>query len=871
VTLSRRLPVAVGLLIVVLSSALELRAQLTPTITTTALNPAIAGVPYSFQMMATGGIGAYTWAATGLPTGLSITPSGPTGGVISGTTTTAGEFTNVRVTVRDILSNQADRTFTLTVYAQLGISTATLPGGMVNSAYPPQTLTPTGGVAPYSWSLPAGSSLPAGLTLSPAGVISGTPTTAGTTNFTVRVDDGSMQTATRPLSIAISPPTLAITTTSLPPGTVGTAYSQTLTATGGVPPFGWSLSAGSLPQGLTLSPAGVISGTPTSAGTSNFTVRVDDNTPQTAFRPLTIVISAPPLSITTTSLAPGMAGVSYSQNLSATGGTPPYSWSVTGSGSLPQGLTLSSGGALTGTPTSAGTFTFTARVADNGSQADTRSLSITISPPTLEIATTSLPSGTVGIDYSQNLSATGGTPPYGWSLQSGSSLPSGLMLSPSGTISGRPTAAGNSNFTVTVTDSGSQSRSQTLSITISPPVLSVTTTSLPSGTVGAAYSAPALTASGGTPPYSWSLQSGNLPMGLGLSAGGAISGLPTTVGTVNFTVRVADSATQIASRSLSIAINPALLTILSASPLPSGNVGTPYSLTLTATGGIPPFGWSVATGTLPAGLSLSPAGVISGIPTTVGTSNVTIRVDDGLQTAVRVFSISINSVTYTLSLTNIQDMVNPAQQIPIGMSISQPQQIDLQGTLTLAFTSNGAVPNEDPSVVGFSNGTRSADFTIPANTTAAVFQPGLLLLTGTVSGSIVFRADIRNGPTALSVGAITVRQTVPQMTSVGATRTSNTLRIQVTGYSPERKISGVEFGFDVATATGTQRVNLTRSVENEFDAWYRSAASSPYGSSFLFEQTFAVQGDATSIQAVTVKFTNGAGSGSSTAVPITAN
>src|SRR5207244_2708274 len=154
------------------------------------------------------------------------------------------------------------------------------------------------------------------------------PTTAVTPNFNVRVDDGSMQTAARPLSILINPPTLSITTTSLAAGTVGTAYSQTLTATGGTPPFGWSLSTGSLPLGLTLSAAGVISGTPTTAGTPSFTVRVDDGR-QTAFKALTIMISPPPLSVTTASLASGTVGVVYSaQTLSATGGTPPYTWSV---------------------------------------------------------------------------------------------------------------------------------------------------------------------------------------------------------------------------------------------------------------------------------------------------------------------------------------------------------------------------------------------------------------------------------------------------------------------------------------------------------------------------------------------------------------
>src|SRR5207302_283116 len=153
------------------------------------------------------------------------------------------------------------------------------------------------------------------------------------------------QTASQPLSLTINPATLSITTASpLPTGTAGAAYSQPLTATGGTSSYSWSVISGTLPAGLTLS-SGVISGTPTTAAIVSFTVQVTDSGTQTVAIPVSLTISSPQLSIITASLVAGIAGVTYSQTLTASGGTPPYTWSVT-SGTLPTGLTLSSGGVI---------------------------------------------------------------------------------------------------------------------------------------------------------------------------------------------------------------------------------------------------------------------------------------------------------------------------------------------------------------------------------------------------------------------------------------------------------------------------------------------------------------------------------------------
>jgi hypothetical protein len=440
---------------------------------------------------------------------------------------------------------------------------------------------------------------------------------------------------------------LAITTKSLPNGTVGTAYSQTLTASGGVTPYTWTLTAGALPAGLTLSSSGTISGTPTAAGKANFSVKVTDSstpTAQSVSQPFSITITG--LTITTRNLPNGVAGTAYSQTLTASGGITPLTWTLT-AGALPAGLTLSSSGTISGTPTAAGKASFTVKVTDSSTpKPQTVSRPFSISIAGLTITTIYLPNGMVGTAYSQTLTASGGVTPYTWTLTAGA-LPAGLTLSSSGTISGTPTATGTANFTVKVTDSSTptpQTASRPLSITITG--LTITTLYLPSGLVGTAYSQ-TLAAIGGITPFTWTLTAGALPAGLTLSSSGTISGTPTTAGTASFTVKVTDSSTpkpQTVSQPLSIAIIGLTITT---KWLPNGIVGTAYSQTLAAIGGITPFTWTLTAGALPAGLTLSSSGTISGTPTAAGKANFTVTVTDSstptAQTKSQALSIIVNA------------------------------------------------------------------------------------------------------------------------------------------------------------------------------------------------------------------------------------
>jgi len=177
--------------------------------------------------------------------------------------------------------------------AQLSIVTTSLPAGQTGQQYS-QTLMGSGGVPPYTWSITSGS-LPPGLTLvASTGAIAGIPTTTGAFNFTVQLTDSQNNQVSAPLSITITTGPLVILTTALPPGPQGVPYSATLEAGGGAPPYLWSITSGSLPNGLTLNAnTGVISGTPTTTGTSNFTVQVTDSQQNTASAPLSIVVTPP--------------------------------------------------------------------------------------------------------------------------------------------------------------------------------------------------------------------------------------------------------------------------------------------------------------------------------------------------------------------------------------------------------------------------------------------------------------------------------------------------------------------------------------------------------------------------------------------------
>jgi hypothetical protein len=362
---------------------------------------AAVGVPYTpvtFSATDTTSGATLGWSlgAGTLPSGLTLSP----GGVLSGTPVQAQNTPyTFFVTVTDSAGSTASAQFSLTVQpAPLTITTVSpLFSGTVGQPYS-QQFQAAGGVTPYTWSITAGSAAP--LTLNPTtGNLSGTPTTQGTLTFTVQVTDSETkpQTVSQQFTISVDYPLLTIqTSTTLASANAGVPYSQTISATGGDPPYTWSISAGSVPGISIGASTGILSGTPTTAGTYSITIQVTDSAtaPQhTATRIFSLVVSPVTLAIPPATLASGTAGVPYSQPLSATGGTPPYSWSATG---LPAGLNIDpNSGTLTGTPLAAGQFQIVVQVTDSSPSPNVARQGFSLNfalPPVPSVSLTGIPS-----------------------------------------------------------------------------------------------------------------------------------------------------------------------------------------------------------------------------------------------------------------------------------------------------------------------------------------------------------------------------------------------------------------------------------------------------------------------------------------------
>ncbi|MCX6612615.1 MAG: putative Ig domain-containing protein, partial [Acidobacteria bacterium] len=247
------------------------------TLTNSSLTPAVQGIAYSSTLSAIGGTSPYSFSVVSgvLPTGVTVNSSG----LLAGTPATSGTF-NFTVRIIDNALATAHIPLVLLVNNSNGLQilTASLPQGQVGLGYD-ATLSATGGSPSYIWDLAPGSGfLPNGLTITSNGRILGTPNAAGDFSFIVRVRDsnGNGVAALSNYTLRINSSVLSIGTTTLPNGSLGAFYSQALSVTGGVQPFSISVISGSLPPGLSLTSSGVITGTPTAIGTSNFSIRVSD-------------------------------------------------------------------------------------------------------------------------------------------------------------------------------------------------------------------------------------------------------------------------------------------------------------------------------------------------------------------------------------------------------------------------------------------------------------------------------------------------------------------------------------------------------------------------------------------------------------------
>jgi uncharacterized protein (TIGR03437 family) len=389
----------------------------------------------------------------------------------------------------------ASNTANLTVAPPLSINPITLPAGTVNVIYSATTITATGGATPYTWSISSGL-LPPGLSIgNTTGTISGTPSAlAGSPySFTVQVTDANQSTATATYSITIGALPIRIVTGLLPAGVVNLPYPYTtLQATGGVGNYNWTITG--LPAGLTTDGNGDISGTPTSATGSPFSVNVtvSDSTNTSSSRTFSLAISAPlsvagPATLPAASLNTAYPGAT----VTASGGLSPYTWTATG---LPTGLTIGlTTGIISGTPTVAtgSPYAVTVTVEDSTGKTATMAYTLTVNSPLTISGPATLPVGTVGTAYtSTTVTATGGSGVYTWSA---TGLPTGMAIgNTTGAITGTPAGSAGGTYTVvvTVTDSSSNSAAKTYTLTINSLSNVPTITGVSANTEGQSMIAP---------------------------------------------------------------------------------------------------------------------------------------------------------------------------------------------------------------------------------------------------------------------------------------------------------------------------------------------------------------------------------------------
>ena len=432
-----------------------------------------------------------------------------------------------------------------------------------------------------------------------------------------------------PLPMAIS------NNSTLDPLLLGDLSSLQFAGEGGIRPYSWSLHSGTLPPGMALDAiSGRLTGAPEATGSYGFQIQMEDVRGRKLRKSFSVRVNPDTPRITALELPAAVTGEEFAHQFEATLGKPPYTWTATSA--LPPGLILGEDGLLSGTPpmSAAGNYSVAVRATGvNGQFRGARfPLEVRLSEAPVVQTAMALPPGEVGQQYPAGVvfQATGGKAPYSWRLLSG---PAGLLVSQDGTLSGYPAEAspGGDPTPLRVRVTGADGRTATgdFGVAIQPSLAPLVSAAdlLPTARIGVPYRL-VLNATGGNGSLSFEAISG-LPEGFTLTSLGVLSGVALETDTHSILVRVADASGASSFRSLT------LRAVHSATPVITGptrvlaRLGVPLDAALIAVGGVLPYQWSVATGTLPPGVTLNAStGVLEGVPSATGTSVFTSRVTD---------------------------------------------------------------------------------------------------------------------------------------------------------------------------------------------------------------------------------------------------
>ncbi|WP_158240596.1 Ig-like domain-containing protein [Telmatospirillum siberiense] len=664
---------------------------LPPTITVspTSLTAGAVGTAYSQTIIAGGGMAPYSFATSvasgSLPPGLSLS----SGGVLSGTPTTAGTY-SFTVSGTDSSTGGGPVSFTsgtlsLTIYGPpvAGAKTAA-------TAYNTATTIDVSGVITGgpATSVAVAAGPGHGTTSVNGTTITYTPATgyAGSDSFTYTATGPGGTSAPATVSLSVGAPTLSLAPASLATGTVAAAYSQSASASGGAAPYSYSVIAGALPAGLSLTAGGTLFGTPTAAGTFSFTIQAQDSSsgsgPFTVDRAYSLTIAAQAPVAGTKSVAAAYGAATAIDLGSVITGGPATSVAIAATPG--HGTAAASGTTITYTPTTgyygADSFTYTATGPGGTSLA--AAVTITVGAPSIAVSPTTLAAGTVATAYGQTLTASGGKSPYSFSTTVASgALPPGLSLSATGLVSGTPTTAGSYSFTVSGTDSSTGSgpatfTSATIAITIGAqaPIAgakSVTTTYNTAATISLSA---AIT---GGPATSVTVVTGP-GHGTAAASGTTVTYTPTSgyAGSDSFTYTATGPGGTSAAATVTITVGAPSIT-LSPTSLAAGTVATAYSQTFTATGGTAPYSFSLSAGALPSGLALSTAGVLAGTPTAAGTYSFTVRAQDsstgsGPFAVTQSYSLTIGQAAPVATADTATTAANQAVSIAVTANDANP-------------------------------------------------------------------------------------------------------------------------------------------------------------------------------------------------------